>query len=266
MNQMNALEKKVGIKLLERTHKGVFLTEAGKIFYENIKNIILQSENLIQEIQLSTKNKKINIKIGTSLMRPCDNFINDFQKKCKLSDDFTFTIVPYSDEIDGLDSMLKSVGKKIDCFLSPVGSEWLKNDYGFLQLGLCKHAISVSKKHKLSKKKYLTWKDLEKERLLLLKRGSSYMTDKIRDEIEANHSNIKILDLDKYYDISTFNLCNQNGYLLDTLDIWKNTHPSLVMLPVKWDYQIPYGIIYSKKPTKNVKNFIESVANSFVSV
>ncbi len=261
MNQINSLEKRIGAKLLKRNYSGVSLTEVGKLFYENIKKLLLQSENIIQEVQLASGNKNQVIRIGTSLMRPCDSFITDFENKYKETFYYTFTIVTFNDEKDGLSSMLKSLGKRIDCFLSPVGSEWIKNEYGFLPIGTCNHIISLPKSHKLSKKKILTWKDLENEKLLLLKKGRSYITDAIREDIENNHPKITIIDIDKYYDISTFNLCDQKGFLLDSLEIWRKTHPSLVMIPVKWKYKIPYGIIFSKKPSKKVKKIIDSVAN-----
>ena len=54
MNQINSLEKRIGAKLLKRNYSGVSLTEVGKLFYENIKKLLLQSENIIQEVQLAS--------------------------------------------------------------------------------------------------------------------------------------------------------------------------------------------------------------------
>ena len=49
------------------------------------------------------------------------------------------------------------------------------------------------------------------------------------------------------------------NYLMETLDIWTDIHPSLVTLPMDWEYEMPYGIVYTKKPSKSVAKFIEII-------
>lgn len=48
MNQINALEKRIGVKLLERTNQGVTLTEAGQSVYHDAKQMIAASNSAIQ--------------------------------------------------------------------------------------------------------------------------------------------------------------------------------------------------------------------------
>ena len=38
-------------------------------------------------------------------------------------------------------------------------------------------------------------------------------------------------------------------------------YPSSVTLPMEWEYEIPYGIVYAKKPSKTIKEFIEIIRN-----
>lgn len=47
MNQINALEKRIGVKLFERTNQGVELTEAGKSIYHDAQKMIDASERAI---------------------------------------------------------------------------------------------------------------------------------------------------------------------------------------------------------------------------
>ena len=120
----------------------------------------------------------------------------------------------------------------------------------------------MSKNHPLAKKEILHWEDIEHESLLLIKRGDSYVLDEMRDDILRDHKTINIVDFNGYYDISTFNMCEQQGYLMETLDIWAKLHPSLATIPVKWKYEMPYGIIYAKKPSDTVRSFIDVVAQA----
>ena len=77
--------------------------------------------------------------------------------------------------------------------------------------------------------------------------------------LKRAHPEIVVEETGYYYDMDTFNICEQTGTLLLTLDAWAGIHPFLVTLPVKWGYRIPYGILYSKKPSDDVKRFTEII-------
>ena len=97
---------------------------------------------------------------------------------------------------------------------------------------------------------------------MLIKRGNSTVLNQMRDDILENHPQIRIVDAPNFYDTSVFNECEQMNYLMETLDIWADIHPSLVTLPMEWDYEIPYGIVYAKKPSGTVRAFIDIIQNA----
>lgn len=262
MNQINALEAHVGVPLFDRTHQGVSLTDAGKSFYKNAEAMARLSEDSIREARQIGGAVSRTIRAGTSMMRPCNSLIELWENIDAGSQEYQFSIVPFNDDADSLNAMLASLGDKIDCFVTPCGSVSMLMNYSFLPFGSCKCAIAMSKKHPLAKKEVLYWEDLEGESLLLLKRGESYVLDEMRDEIHRSHPSTQIVDFDGYYDLSAFNLCEQQGYLMETLDMWASLHPSLITMPVNWEYEIPYGIIYAKKPSDTVKTFIDVITNT----
>ena len=94
---------------------------------------------------------------------------------------------------------------------------------------------------------------------MVLRRGESAVLNQLRDDILENHPQIRIADVPNFYDTSIFNECERMNYLMETLDIWAYIHPSLVTLPMDWEYEIPYGIVYAKKPSKAAKAFIDIV-------
>ena len=196
-------------------------------------------------------------------MRPC-NALMELWERGGDSLEYQFNIVAFNDDVDGLSAMLNCLGDKIDCFITPCGSTKLLMNYSFLPFGSCKCAAAMSKKHPLAKKKILSWQDFNGETLLLMRRGESYVLDELRDEIYREHPDVHIVDFEGYYDMSTFNLCEQRGYLMETLDIWETLYPSLATVPVDWKYEIPYGIpygiLYVKEPTETVREFISAVS------
>lgn len=259
MNQINALEGSIGVKLFERTHQGVVLTSAGKSFYQNAEKLIRLSENAISEARRIGGSAAQTIRIGTSMMRPC-NALVELWESIGGSQDYQFSIVPFNDDIDGLNAMLAALGDKIDCFVTPCSSMRLLMNYSFLPFSTQKCAVAMSKKHHLAAKKVLCWEELENESLLLIRRGDSYVLDEMRDDILRSHNTISIVDFDGYYDMSAFNLCEQKGYLMETLDMWSGLHPSLVTIPVDWGYEMPYGIMYAKEPSDVMRKFVDIIA------
>lgn len=80
----------------------------------------------------------------------------------------------------------------------------------------------------------------------MIKSGDTELLDYFRTILNMTHPQIMITDAGYYYDMDTFNMCEQTGMFLLTLDAWSDIHPFLTTLPVQWDYQIPYGILYPK--------------------
>ena len=63
--------------------------------------------------------------------------------------------------------------------------------------------------------------------------------------------------------MDTLNAGEQSGALLLTLDAWADVHPSLVTLPVDWDYTVPYGILYAKAPSEVISRFVSILQSCF---
>ena len=127
-----------------------------------------------------------------------------------------------------------------------------------LKLGAYKKCLAVPAGHRLAGKKKLKISDLFGETLMMVKAGDSPINDSIRAELEK-YPQIKIEDTDHYYDISVYNKCVRTGSLLLNLECWSNIHPSLVTIPVEWEYEMPYGLLYGKNPSEDVLRFIKAV-------
>ena len=259
MNQMNKLERIIGAKLIERTNQGIYLTASGRSIYQDAKKLIEFADEAIEKARQLAASEQNIIRVGTSIMRPCKRLIDLLAEIDDGSLPFQIRIVPFDDDPASLDSVLSTLGNQIDCFVSPCNSaEWQKQ-YGIFPLNKLPCRIAVPRKHRLAKKKSLCWPDLDGETFMVLRRGDSSVLNQIRDDILENHPQIRIADVPNFYDTSIFNECEQMNYVMETLDIWADIHPSLITLPMEWEYEIPYGIVYAKKPSKPVRAFIDAV-------
>lgn len=259
MNQINKLESLVGVQLIVRTNQGTQLTAAGRSLYKDAKKIIRQSEQAIARARQIAKDEQQAIRVGTSILRPCKTLVDLWSRIDDGTLPVTIHIVPFDDSPTSMEIMLDSLGKEIDCFVGPCDSLTWRERYNILPLEPVHCCIAVPRKHPLSKKEMLRWSDLDGETMMLVKRGDSPVLNRLRDEIEEQHPLITLMDTPHFYDTSVFNECEQMGCVMETLDIWKDVHPSLVTIPVEWEYTMPYGIVYAKNPSRAAQNFIQTI-------
>ena len=259
MNQINKLESLIGVKLIERTNQGTQLTAAGRSIYKDAKKIIKQSEQAIARARQIANDEQQAIRVGTSILRPCKTLVDLWSGIDDGTLPVAIHIVPFDDSPVSMETMLDSLGREIDCFVGPCDSLTWKERYNIFSLKPVNCCIAVPRMHKLSKKKKLTWSDLEGETFMLVKRGDSPVLNKMRDEIETKHLQITLLDTPHFYDIGVFNEFEQMGCVMETLDIWKDVHPSIVTIPMEWDYEMPYGIVYAKNPSGAMQTFIHTL-------
>ena len=110
----------------------------------------------------------------------------------------------------------------------------------------------------LAKKEKITLDDLKGENLMLMKRGWSYYGDKLRDFIAVKNPDINIVDFD-LYNIEAFNRCENNNEVLLAFKSWESVHPLIRIIPVEWDYTMPFGILHSKEPSEKVRRLIKAI-------
>ena len=261
MQQVDTLEGRIGMTLFNRTNHGMNLTSAGKAFYSETIKLKKLSIKAIQNVQKIAGRDSNTIKIGTSVLRNCKLLLDIWSQIDDGSYPFQIELVPFNDTPAELDKVFSSLGDDIDMIVGGIGTkkQMLGHQFSFLKNARC--CIAVSKKHPLATKGKLTWDDLSGETMLLVKRGSTAVLDDLRTEVETNHSKVDLLDMQPPYDVSVFNECEKLGYIMETLDIWSAVHPSLVTLPMDWEYEIPVGIMYSTTPAPIVTQFIELINN-----
>lgn len=255
MNQINKLEKLAGVPLVNRTNQGTYLTDAGHTFYDHAKQIIALSRVALEkarEVDVASKNI---VRIGTSILRPCGPLMDLWQEIDNGSLPVHLQIVPFEDEPHGLAALFTNV----DCIIGPCDSAAWQREHNVLELRRIPCRIAVPRKHPLAHHSILTWEDLDGETCLIVRRGNSPILTQIRDDIIENHPKVHIRDVPNFYDTSIFNECERLGCIMESLDIWADVHPSLVTLPMQWEYEMPYGLVYARHATQAVHRFVELI-------
>lgn len=261
MKQMNLLEHDVGVKLLERTHHGIKLTNAGKQIYKDAKHIVQYCKSSIHHVNKMAQDEKRTITVGTSVLCPCKPLMDIWYKISDKYPDYKIKIVPFEDDHTDILTTLKGKNTEFDSIVTPCDSEEWKKKLNFYPLGTYLYTVSVPRNHRLASKKIINYHDLDNETVMMITDGDSEHTNYLKNNILEKSKNVTIESTPFWYDISVFNECAEKGNILMTLDAWKDVHPSLISIPLKDKIEIPYGIIYSKTPTKSFEFFVNLIKN-----
>lgn len=257
MKQMNSLEDHLGIKLIDRKSSGISLTAPGKVIYEGAKKMIDQSIKIITDAKLEVARYETTFCVGTSFLNPAKPFMDIWND---LADDFPeykLHLVPFEDDRDGILGEIGQLGIKYDFLVGVNDSKTWLSMCGFLPIGKYRKMVAVSRNDPLAKKKMLNIEDLYGRTLMMVREGDSSLNDEIRSTLRERHPSIGIEDTPSYYDMAVFNRCAETHNVLLTVECWKDVHPGLVTIPVNWNYEIPYGILYAKDSPADVLMFIE---------
>lgn len=199
------------------------------------------------------------IRIGTSPMTPGQFLVDLWPKVHSLCPDIKFELVPYENTPENAREILANLGQNIDIVAGPFDTRALQN-WRCAALLLSREPIrlALSLHHPLAGKTRLTVQDLHGERLMMIRRGWNGAMDALRDDLAQKHPEIEIVDFD-FFSLDTFNRCENANDLMVAIDNWKSVHPLLKVVPVRWKFTIPFGILHAPAPSPTVERFLEAI-------
>ena len=259
IKQINLLEENLELELFIRTHRGLLLTEAGKSLYQDAKYMIQYSKDSIARARNTMNNGENIIRIGTSPITPGTFLMELWPEIHEQCPDIKFQLVPFGNTPENAAEILKNLGQNIDV-VAGIFDDTLLDVRKCAGLEISKEPIccAVSTHHRLASKSRLKIQDLYGENLLMMHRGWSHYVDRLRDDLWENHNQIHIVDFD-FYDVDIFNRCENKNDVLVAVENWSNVHPLLKIIPVDWDYCIPFGLLHSPLPSPKVRRCLQAV-------
>ena len=258
IKQINLLEDSLGVKLFERTHRGVILTKAGRSLYQDTKYIIQYCRDSVTRAKNAMQEDTNVIRIGSSPITPAQLLMQLWPKFQEYCPDIKFQIIPFENTPENAREILGNLGKNIDVVGGIFDETMLDlRKCAGLELSREPFCCAVSIHHRLAAKDKLQIQDLYGENLMLMHREWSRYVDELRDDLWKNHSQIHIIDFD-FYNMNVFNRCENSNDVLLAIPGWANVHPLLKVIPVEWEHSIPYGLLHAKEPSETVKKFLKA--------
>ena len=257
IKQINLLEESLGVKLFDRTHRGLTLTKAGRSLYQDAKYIIQYCRDSVARAKNAMLEDTNVIRVGSSPMTPAQLLMQLWSKVNETCPDIKFQIVPFENSLENAREILGNLGRRID-IVGGIFDETMLALRGCAGLELIRAPFqcAMSVHHRLAVKNRLQLSDLHGENLLLMHRGWSHYVDRLRDDLWQHHPQIQIVDFN-IYSMDIFNRCESTNDVLLSIPGWASVHPLLKSIPVEWDYSIPFGILHSPEPSPIVQRFLD---------
>lgn len=260
IKQINQLEDRLGVKLLVRSPRGIKLTEAGKVFYPDAKRIIALSEEAVAKVR-RVQGEPSRIRIGTSVLT-AKRLLQAITKAARESDlNVRIEMVPFENAPDVSSDILSNLGKKLDIVVAMCETSE-ERSYAVQPLSYEPLCVGVSYNNPLARKERLEVEDLYGRNLLIFQRGFNSDIDLLRDELEQNHPEVKLTSV-PFMDMRIFNHCENSSDMMMAIEKWQEVHPMLRIIPVNWDFKVPYGLLYSHSPSHIVQAFVDMTYETF---
>ena len=199
------------------------------------------------------------IRIGTSPMTPAQALIELWPTVHEQCPEIKFQMIPFENSLENASEILANLGRDIDIVVGLFDEVMLRlRQCAGFELSREPLCCAVSIYHPLASKTRLSIEDLHGENLLIMHRDWSCYVDELRDFLWKNHPQIQLVDFDLYR-IEVFNRCENGNDVLLCIEPWANIHPLLKVIPVEWDYTMPYGLLHSPAPSATVEKFLAAV-------
>ena len=257
--RINALEESLGFPLFERTIKGIKLTSAGKVFYEDSKKLVQNYNAAAEKAKSVFENKNDSVRIGIM-----DTFADEFmlanwfsadEEKYRTHSNMLF----FGTSNENFSNMFQSVGKNIDLCVD-IYDEQAAKRFGLnaVKISEAKICCAVPLNHRLADKSEISFEDLCGEKIATLKSGRSRVWDSAISSIKEDYFGFNIFEIEKF-NIKTFNRCENENRIMFVTQNSKKVYPFFKCIPLSKTYSVPFGLYYSKNASEQTMKLIELI-------
>lgn len=164
-------------------------------------------------------------------------------------------MIPFVNTPENARGILRSLGEQIDIIAGIYDDNLMKdNNFQTMPMKSKRILLAVPLTNPLAQKECILTADLKNSSVMFITKGWNSYIDEMRKALE--NERIKIDDFD-FFSLNAFNRAVKENIPIIAIDGWDNIHPLLKIIPIEVNYEVPYGIMYSKEPSKQVRRFID---------
>lgn len=256
-SRINELESELNVTLFNRTSTGVTLTVPGQVLHAHAQQLIDESQQLTNQVRQSAKDRKLTIRIGSSLLNPASQLISVWNQVLQKNPNYRLQFIPLETINRAFPDLYRHLGDEVDILFCPYSHADTMQQTSFYQMGAYHFTITMHLGDPLAQKKEISIDDLAGKQITMIPRGKSKQIDQLYQAFDQAGNHVQTIDTDEHYSIDTFNqfIVSQTPYLL-TLERWHDVLPGLTARPLAVPYTMPYGIVSPRKATPEIQHFI----------
>lgn len=256
--QIDSLEERLGVSLFKRTNHGLQLTDAGRSVLSDAKYLVDYASRAKEKAQeIDRKENQRSIRIGTSLRTPAKFILDIWTEIQDIAPNLKVELIPFENTPENAREILTNLGRQIDV-VAGIYDDNFKKERGFQTIHLedKKICFAVPLNSSLASKRRISLEDLKPTGVMLIRKGWNQYIDDLRIALEKAGVQVKNFD---FFNLAAFNEAVKQNTPIIAISGWENVHPLLKIVPSKVKITVPYGIRYSKGPSKHVSQFIKAV-------
>ena len=246
IQQIDLLERRLGVVLFERGNRGVRLTEAGSSLYQDAVEIVRRSQSAVARARLIQEGGG-SIRVATSLLMKCRLLPGIWSQMIEGAPGTRIDII--SLESAGVEpgDYLSGLGTSYDVMEGLFMSELYRDRCLFLELERAPLCVAVPKASEAAMPEVVDAAMLRGLDLVMMRPGVSADYDAARAYLTALGAE-RITDI-PFYTMGLFADCELNDRAIVTTAIWEDIHPGLACVPLAVPHGIPYGLIFPEHPS-----------------
>ena len=246
IQQINSLERDLGVKLFLRSRRGLQLTAAGEYLAGEAQEYVQRGEQIRTRLQ-ELDSEKPCIVVGTTI-----------EEKCRLLYDL-WILFPGSTRYDirlEVASNRLEMPRQAQLVESVLdGAAWQRG-WQFLEFFRSPLHCAVVRDHPLARKKCVTLQDLRENGVVFIDRSANGESDRLREVLIRE--GIPFESRPEWYGSLVWECSIQKRILL-VPSCWNDIIVDLILVPCEIDVPVPYGFFYRENPPAPLAEFLAFV-------
>ena len=249
--QINSLEKDLGVSLFERTPKGVKLTNAGEYLSVYGAELVRRNEQLRRGLaDLASEEREICV--ATSMMEKCRLLYDLWILFSQQGNNYQIRMASIDSEhhIPERTDLIESVNGHVP---------WTKS-WEFMEICKVPFGFAFQQSHPLYGEKWIRLEQLRGETVMSINDGSSEEIRSMLEELQRNDIHVVY---PKGNGSSLIWECAFRGYVLVAPVCWDDILINMSMSACEWEQSMAYGFFYRKDPAPAARNFLEFIRKTY---
>ena len=251
IQQINAMERDLGVTLFHRSRSGIRLTAAGEYLAEEARGIVQRSEQIRSRLR-ELDSQKPCIVVGTTM-----------EEKCRLLYDLWILFTPGNTRYD---IRLEVAANRLEMprqaqLVESIrdGAAWQKG-WRFLEFFRSPLCCGVVKDHPLARKTFITLQDLREHGIVFIDRSMNGESEPLRQLLQREE--IPFESRPEWTGSLVWE-CSIQKRILVVPACWNDILVDLLLIPCALDIPVPYGFFYREHPSAPLAEFLDFVSEIY---